>query len=171
MKPLFWQKLDLWARCLAPFGLTVILLFVGIVPLHIPGLGGLVPWLPLMAIYHWAIYRPELLPAYAVFFIGVLEDSLTGRPIGTNALIFLLAYGGVLSQRRFFVGKPFYILWLGFGLVAANALATNWILISIWNAKILAPNTLFFQFFTIFGLYPVLAWMLLRWQHSVLKED
>jgi rod shape-determining protein MreD len=171
MKPAFWQKLDLWARWLTPFGLTVVLLIFGIVPLHIPGLGIIVPWLPLMAVYHWAIYRPELLPAYAVFIIGVLEDILTGLPIGVNALIFLLVYGGVLSQRRFFVGKSFYILWIGFGLVAAAAAATNWLLVSLWNATILMPNALFFQFLTTVGLYPVLAWVFLRWQYTFLKED
>ena len=171
MKPAFWQKLDLWARWLTPFGLTVVLLIFGIIPLHIPGLGIIVPWLPLMAVYHWAIYRPELLPAYAVFIIGVLEDILTGLPIGVNALIFLLVYGGVLSQRRFFVGKSFYILWIGFGLVAAAAASTNWLLVSLWNVTILMPNALFFQFLTTVGLYPVLAWVFLRWQHIFLKED
>jgi rod shape-determining protein MreD len=171
MKPAFWQKLDLWARWLTPFGLTVVLLIFGIVPLHIPGLGIIVPWLPLMAVYHWAIYRPELLPAYAVFIIGVLEDILTGLPIGVNALVLLLVYGGVLAQRRFFVGKPFYILWIGFGLVAAAAAAINWLLVSLWNVTILMPNALLFQFLTTVGLYPVLAWVFLRWQHTFLKED
>ena len=151
--------------------MAVILLFFGIVPLHIPGLGIIAPWFPLMAVYHWAIYRPELLPAYAVFIIGVLEDILTGLPIGANALIFLLVYGGVLSQRRFFTGKPFYILWLGFGLVAGVAASTNWLIVSIWNAAILLPNALLYQFLTTVGLYPLLAWVFLRWQHKFLTEE
>jgi rod shape-determining protein MreD len=171
MKPAFWHKLDLWARWSTPFGLTVVLLIVGVIPLHVPGFGVVVPWLPLMAVYHWAIYRPELLPAYAVFIIGVLEDILSGLPIGVNAVIFLLIYGGVLSQRRFFVGKSFNILWLCFALVASGASAANWLLVSLWNATMLMPHTLFFQFLTTVGLYPVLAWILMRWQHTFLREE
>ena len=171
MKPTIWQKLDLWARCLIPFGLTVVLLIFGIVPLHIPEFAAMVPWLPLMAVYYWAIFRPELLPAYAVFIIGVLEDILTGLPIGVNALIFLLVYGSIVSQRRFFVGKSFNILWLGFGLVAALAALSNWLIISLWNTTILMPNALFFKFLTTVGSYPALAWVLVRWQNIFLKED
>ena len=171
MKPAFWHKLDLWARWLTPFGLTVVLLIVGVVPLHVPGLGVVVPWLPLMAVYHWAIYRPELLPAYAVFVIGVLEDILTGLPLGVNAVVFLLVYGGGLSQRRFFVGKSFYILWLGFALVAGAASVANWVLVSLWNVTMLMPHALFFQFLTTVGLYPILAWVLMRWQHTFLREE
>ena len=171
MNPIIWQKLDLWARCLTPFGLTIILLILGIVPLHIPGFGIMVPWLPLMAVYYWAVFRPELLPAYAVFIIGILEDIFTGLPIGINALIFLLVYGSILSQRRFFAGKSFNILWLGFGSVAALASITNWLLISLWNVTILMPSALIYQFLTTVGLYPAVAWVLTRWQHIFLKEE
>ena len=76
---------------------------------------------PLMAVYHWAIFRPRLLPAYAVFLAGLLQDILSGAPLGVNALVFLVAYGVVLSQKKFFTGKSFLILWLGFALVAETS--------------------------------------------------
>ena len=35
-------------------------------PLHIPGYAALTPAFTLMAVYHWTIYRPDLLPALAL---------------------------------------------------------------------------------------------------------
>ena len=114
MKPSFWIRLDLLARRLTPFALTLILVMISLVPLPVPGYARVAPLLPLIGIYHWTIFRPELMPAYAVFVIGLLQDALAGMPIGVNAMAFLVVYGVVLSQRRFFVGKSFVILWLGF---------------------------------------------------------
>ena len=68
MKSHFWQRIDFIMRSLTPFVLTLVLVVLGQVPLHIPGFAEVAPILPLMAVYHWAIYRPDLLPASAVFF-------------------------------------------------------------------------------------------------------
>lgn len=114
MKPTFWQRMDLIARGITPFVLTLVLVVLGQVPLHIPGFAEVAPVLPLMAVYHWAIYRPELLPAVAVFFAGLLQDALSGMPFGVNAAAFVLVHMAVMSQQIFFQGKSFLIIWLGF---------------------------------------------------------
>ena len=79
-----WHRMDLLARQLTPSMFTLDLVFVNVIPLHIPEFSRVAPLLPLMAIYHWAIFRPRLLPAYAVFLIGLFQDILTGTPIGVN---------------------------------------------------------------------------------------
>ena len=107
MTPSFWQRIDLFARLLTPTFLTLILVIVSVVPLRVLDFTTVAPLLPLISVYHWAIFRPYLLPAYAVFLIGVLQDILTGSPIGVNALVFLLVYGAVLSQKVFFYWKVF----------------------------------------------------------------
>lgn len=159
------------ARQLTPFGLTLILVVLNVVPLHVPGYARIVPVLPLMAIYHWAIYRPRLMPSYAVFAIGLLQDVLTGVPLGVNALVFIGVNGIVLSQRRFFIGKSFAVVWLGFALVAAGAALASWILISIFNLVPIAPDAAFFQYLLTLGCFPFLAWVFLRWQQTFLKQE
>lgn len=171
MRPTFWHSLDFMARQLTPFALTLILVLLNVVPMHIPGYARVVPILPLMAVYHWSIYRPELMPAYAVFAIGLLQDVLTGTPIGVNALVFLGVYGVVLSQRRFFAGKSFFIMWLGFALVAAGAVLASWLLISIFNMTLVAPKAAIFQYLLTLGCFPFIAWLFLRWQQAFLKQE
>ena len=90
MKPSFWHRLDRFARDLTPFGLTFVLLVINAMPFHLPGFAQVAPLLPMIGIYFWCVYRPDLMPATAVFLIGILHDFLSGLPVGISALFFLL---------------------------------------------------------------------------------
>ena len=169
MRPGLWHRMDLLARQLTPSMLTLILVIIGVVPLRILEFSTVMPLLPLMAVYHWAVFRPRLLPAYAVFLIGILQDILTGAPVGVNALVFLLVYGAVLSQKRFFTGKSFLILWLGFSLIAAAASALNWLAVSLLSATIVEIRTAVFQYLLTVGFFPAVAWVFMRWQRAFLR--
>lgn len=171
MKAAFWQRLDLWARQLTPFGLTLVLVILSVVPLHIPGFARVAPLLALMAVYHWSVFYPRLLPAYAVFAIGLLQDSLAGTALGMNALVLLVTYGIVLSQRRFLVGKSFFIVWFGFSIVAAVAMAFSWALVSVFNVTLIDAEALIFQYLLTLGVYPVMCWFFQRWQQAFLNTE
>jgi len=168
VKPQLLQRFDVLARRLTPFGLTLSLVLVSILPLHVPGGARVMPMLVLMSLYHWSVHRPHLLPAYAVFFIGLLQDILSGVPLGVNALVYLVAYGVVVSQRRFLVGKSFMVIWLGFGLIAAAATAAGWLLISLLNLTPVEPGAMVFQYVMSIGNFPLLAWLFTRWQRAFL---
>ncbi len=170
MKRSFWVQLDSWARNMTPFGLTLIMVIVSMVPTHVPEYARVVPLLSLMAIYHWAVFRPELLPAFAVFVIGLLQDILSGTPVGVHALVFLIVYGLILSQRRFLAGKSFAVVWLGFSLVASGAAVLSWILVSAYNVVLVDPRPVFFQYLMTLGTFPLLGWFLLRWQNAILEH-
>jgi rod shape-determining protein MreD len=169
MKPTFWQRLDLLARNLTPFALTLLLLVIGLVPLHLPGFSRVAPMLALAAVYHWSIYRPDLLPASAVFVLGVLQDLLAGAPVGLHAVIFLAVFGLVASQRRFLVRKPFVLVWLGFALVGIGATLGTWLLLMAYHWTLVSPRPAAYQYLLTVGLYPALAWLFLRWQQAFLK--
>ena len=171
MKPTFWQRLDFLARNLTPFGLTLVLVILSVVPLSVPGYARIAPLLAVMAVYHWTVYRPDLLPAFAVFLIGVLQDVLTAVPIGVNALVFLSVYGIVLTQRQFFASKPFFIVWLGFALIAGGAELMTWVLICIYHGTLLDPRTSAFQYLVNLGVFPALAWIFTRWQQAFLRLE
>ena len=171
MIPSFWQRLDGLARNLTPFGQTLMLALLSVVPLHIPGFSRVAPLLAVMAIYHWTVYRPDLLPAVSVFLIGLLQDVLTAVPIGVNALVFLGIYGVVLTQRQFFASKSFAIVWLGFALIAAAAEVMTWALISIYHGTLIDARTMVVQYLVNLGCFPVLAWVFTRWQQAFLRLE
>ncbi|MHA1598109.1 MAG: rod shape-determining protein MreD [Alphaproteobacteria bacterium] len=170
MRPQLLNRFDRIARHLTPFGLSLSLVLISILPLHVPGGARIMPLLVLMSLYHWAVHRPHLMPAYAVFFIGLMQDILGGIPLGINALIYLLVYGVVVSQRRFLVAKSFFVIWLGFAVIAAGASVLGWVLISIIHLTPVEPTAMFFQYVMSVGNFPLLAWLFTRWQRAFLVQ-
>ena len=55
-------------------------------------LGDSKPYLVVMGLYYWAIYRPTLIPIPYCFVLGIIVDLVTGVPLGLYAflLLFLL---------------------------------------------------------------------------------
>lgn len=170
MKPTFWQRLDVIVRSLTPFFLTLAFVVLAQVPLHIPGFAEVAPILPLMAVYHWTIYRPDLLPAVAVFFAGLLHDALSGMPFGVNAAVFVIVHMAVMSQQVFFQGKSFPVIWLGFTMVAAGAVMMTWLLNALFFAAMAPFEVAFAQYLVTVGAFPLLAWLLARWQRTILAQ-
>jgi len=171
MKTAVWQKLDYFARSITPFGLSLILVILSVVPTHIPGFIEITPIFALVAIYHWAIYRPDLLPIFSVFILGLLQDFLLGTPVGLYILVFLTVYGIVLSQRRFFAGKSFTFYWFGFALMSMLASIESYLLGSIWYIMFLDFNMAALQYLILLGIFPTVAWVFLRWQQAFLQQE
>jgi rod shape-determining protein MreD len=101
---------------------------IGLLPLPIPGYTALTPAFALMAVYHWSVYRPDLLPPSLLFAIGFAQDLVTGATLPASALVLLLARAGVLRYRRHFVGRPFPFAWAGFAVLVAAATLGVWAL-------------------------------------------
>jgi rod shape-determining protein MreD len=166
----FWQRIDQSARSVTPFLLSLALVVLSVVPMPLPGFAPVVPTFAMMSIYHWAIYRPNLMPLSAVFVIGVLYDLLTGAPAGLSAVVFLTVYGVALTQRRFIAGKSFLIYWFGFAIVALGAAVEGWLLVSLWDLTLLDFRAVWFQYLVSIGVFPLIAWIFMKWQQSLLFE-
>ena len=71
----------------------------------------------------------------------------------------------------FFVGKSFFITWLGFALVSAGAAVQNWCLVAAYYLTLVDPRALVYQYALTFGFFPLLAWFFLRWQQAFLRAE
>jgi rod shape-determining protein MreD len=171
MKPTpVWQRLDGLARNVAPFGTTLVLLIASIVPLHVPVLNLMVPSVSLISVYYWCLYRPDLLPAPAAFAIGLLEDVLTGAPVGVGAMVLVLVHALVGSQRRFFAGKSFAVIWLGFTAVAAGGFLLAWLLVSAFYGVFVDITAVAVQAAVTIGFLPLIWRLLLRVHLTLLRQ-
>lgn len=167
MKGTVWQRLDLVARNLTPLLISVCLVVVSVVPLRLPEVSFVMPTLALMSVYYWGLHRADLLPAPAIFVIGVLQDILSGGPIGVNAIIFLAAYGVCASQARFFYGKSFLVVWWGFMVIAGGALIAEWALTCVLAERFVSPRPVYFRYLMTIALYPAVAWLFARMQRTL----
>ena len=170
MKGSLLQRLDLAIRHLLPFCLTFVLVLINAMPTRLPGFAAVTPQLPPIGIFYWAIHRPDLLPPWVAFALGLFNDIVAGTPIGVSPLVYLLIQGMAASQRRFFHGKSFLVAWWGFLLVGAGALFLQWLLISVIYGRLLEPRAVMFEFLMTVSFYPLLSWLFARTQLALLHR-
>ena len=166
------ERMDLAARRFVPFGVTLVLMLFAMTPTHIPGLSHVTPMYALMAVYFWSIYRPDLLGYGATFGIGVLEDLLSGTPLGSGALVLLVCQRVLFNQQKFFNNKPFGIFWLAFALVAAGAGLIRWICVGLAAPSGFTPvgQMLTSTLITV-AIYPLVGWLLAKAHVKLLAES
>lgn len=156
---------------LVPFLTTVLFAFFSIVPLNLPGFAVVMPAFVLMAVFHWTVYRPELLPLSAVFASGLLLDLLNGTPyVGISALIFLIGRSAVMGQRKLFVNRPFAIVWLGFLALAVALFLLLWLLVSGLHGSFIDLRPFAFQAVLTVACYPAASYVLARAQRAFLAR-
>jgi len=116
------------------------------------------------------LHQPDLIPAPAVFAIGLFQDILAGLPIGFSAFALLVIYGLVVSQRRYFFGKSFGVLWWGFATVVVVVGAMQWAAMSVLSAQFLPVMPIAVEQITTAALYPVIAYVFVLTHRSILRE-
>ena len=154
--------------CLAycVIGLFFLLDFIHI---PLPLLGVLRPSLILIAVYYWSIYRPTLLPPLIIFCLGIITDFLSGLPTGLSAFLLLGIQWLVSNQRRFLMGQPFGMLWLGFGIVCCIAHFLFWGIIGALRLHWSDPMPVIGQTALSIMIFPLTGWILFH-IHRILPE-
>ncbi len=169
MSQMLWMRLDSTARNLAPFTFTVLLIVFGMVPLGVPNFAPIMPALGVIAVFFWLVYRPDLMPAWAVFLIGLIQDLLGGGALGVGVFVLLVIYAALAGQRRYIAQASFFLVWLVFLPVAAGAFFLTWAFNSLIAEVLLAPGPAAFQYLSTVAIYPCIAWLFLQAQRAFLK--
>ena len=156
------------AARLLPVATTLLAAVISVLPVQIPGYAALTPVFTLMAAYHWTIYRPDLLPPFALFAIGLTEDLLAGSPIGVNALLLLLTRVAVLGYRRYFINRNFPFVWTGFTLLTATAMFGLWALHCMLDLSLLDFRNAVIRAALTIAVFPVASLMLGRTQRAMM---
>ena len=153
---------------LLPTATVVFAAVIGVLPLPVPGYATLTPAFVLMAVYHWSVYRPDLLPQSGLFAVGVAQDLVTGATLPASALVLLLASAGVLRCRRYFVGRPFPCAWAGFAVLATAATLGLWMLHCVLQFSLFDLRTAMVRCVLTIALFPVASMVLGRSQRALI---
>jgi rod shape-determining protein MreD len=151
----------------APHMLLAFLFMLSLINLPLPFSGTIRPYLVLMAIYYWSIYRPTLVPPLLCFGVGILTDVVSGTPLGLNAFIMLSVHWVVKDQRRFLMGQPYTTIWAVFGLTAIACSAWQWALLGLPHAQWFSPVPGIIAILTSVFIFPFVT-ILLNIVHRIL---
>jgi len=158
------RKLRQAIIALAPPLTGMMLVLATATPLYIGHIGEVMPQLGVIAVFFWVIYRPDLMTYGAAFAIGLVADIVMGAPLGITALVLIVVRRVVLAQRRYFIGKPFHVLWFGFAMIAIPAALLGWLIASIYLFDGLAIQRVLVQAGLTIIMFPPTAWLLTRCQ-------
>jgi rod shape-determining protein MreD len=109
-----------------PIFLTLLLVVAAVLPWGGPDWSEMaLALLPVAAVYFWSLRRPHLMPALAVFALGLVLDVLSHQPLGvwTSAAL-VAALAGRLARRS----RPGYgVMRSALNVVAVLTLVTGFV--------------------------------------------
>jgi rod shape-determining protein MreD len=154
------HRLELRLRHLVPLATAVLAVMIDVLPLPGPGIEGLSLFSTLGVVYFWSLYRPDLFTPGAAFLVGLLHDALTGLPPGATSLVLLLVSGLIVAQQRFFLPRPFPVIWACFMLLAPVAIVLRWAIVSLWWTHAFALPPVLVELSLTVVAYPVISLLL-----------
>lgn len=169
MDTVFLRWAEVSARHATPVVLAFLIVLFGTLPWPLPAAVPKPAILILAAVYYWVLHRPELFRPLAVFFLGLVQDLLSGGALGLNAFVLLLVHEAVRTQRKTLANKPFFVLWGAFAVIAAGAAIVTWICGSLYYVQLLWPETVIVQYLFSVALYPAVAWCMMRVNLAILR--
>ena len=125
---------------------------------------------PFILIFYWSLRKAELLGYGFIFLAGLVNDVVTGFPIGISSFNYLLicgfaAYLRTITLRPSMVKDWFFFL---FTILVVNSLSYS--VLNIFFSIDLNYKNLFFNIFFTFIFYIIFANLFLIYQNRYLKE-
>ena len=126
---------------------------------------------PFILVFYWSLRKSELMGYGFVFFAGLINDIITGLPIGISSFNYLLicgfaAYLKTITLRPNMIKDWFFFL---FAILVINSLSYG--LLNIFFSIDLNYENLFFNIFFTFIFYIIFANLFLIYQNKYLKES
>ena len=126
---------------------------------------------PFILIFYWSLRKTELLGYGFIFLAGLINDVVTGFPIGISSFNYLMicgfaAYLRTITLRPSMVKDWFFFL---FTILVVNSLSYS--ILNIFFSINLNYKNLFFNIFFTFIFYIIFANLFLFYQNRYLKES
>lgn len=149
-----------WFAFAVGVGITAVLTLLAAAPWPLAIIGLAPPAIAHAAIFDLALRRPEAMPVFGAFIIGLLLDVVAGPIFGLGAITALGAHFAAAAQRRFLAPRGLGHAWIG---MAATALALGtgaWLVASLYSIHVQPLGPTLAQVALTAALYPPVAILL-----------
>ena len=126
---------------------------------------------PFILVFYWSLRKTELMGYGFIFLAGLINDVVTGFPIGISSFNYLMicgfaAYLRTITLRPSMVKDWFFFL---FTILVVNSLSYS--ALNIFFSIDLNYKNLFFNIFFTFIFYIIFANLFLIYQNKYLRES
>ena len=143
-----------------PFLTILMLIFLMVLPYNLPLISDIMPFLTLIGVYYWSVFKPEFLPIWVVFILGVLQDILMGSPLGLMPLLLIVVQQFIFFQGRQFLERDFIFNWFVFVMLVIGFGIMSWGISSVYFRALLDYWDVLGQILMTIAFYPVITWLL-----------
>lgn len=146
-----------WPALIAVAG-TVILA----TPIELFGFGLPEPVLPLALAFVWPLIRPSALAPVLLLALGLFLDIFWYAPMGLWPLSLLAVYGVILASRSLLAAHERWTLFAWYSACTLLAFILAYMIVSLIVGNAPSLLALFWQVVPTLALFPVVGWMLER---------
>ncbi len=154
-------------KAIIPFLTILFLIIVMVLPYNMPLIGDIMPFLTLIGVYYWSVFKPELLPVSVVFVLGLLQDILLGSPLGLMSLLLVVVQQFIFFQGRQFLERDFVFNWFVFVMLVIGFGFLSWGITSLYFKVFLDYLSVIGQILLTIAFYPIITWGL-GWARKVI---
>ncbi|MDQ3144574.1 MAG: rod shape-determining protein MreD, partial [Pseudomonadota bacterium] len=119
------------------------------------------PSLGLLMLLSWRLLRADAWPAWLAAPLGLLNDLLTGTPLGLSVALWPLIMLAMDVIDRRTMWRDYWIEWLLAGLFIAIAEAAQWQVAS-WDGAAVAFSTVAPAILIAIFCFPIAAYLVMR---------
>ncbi|HPF45523.1 MAG: rod shape-determining protein MreD [Alphaproteobacteria bacterium] len=147
-------------KSVIPFFTVVFLIILMVLPYNMPLISDIMPYLTLIGVYYWSVFKPEYMPVSVVFAIGILQDILLGSPLGLTSLLLVVVQQFIFFQGRRFLERDFLFNWFVFVMIVIGFGTLTWIIVSLYFRVFLDYIGIIGQILLTIAFYPLITWLL-----------
>ncbi|TGY88277.1 rod shape-determining protein MreD [Marinicauda algicola] len=119
------ERRSAWPTVVAMTLTLLASLLIHAAPTRLPTGADILPLLPLITLFIWAVRRPRYVSPLLIFAVGLLQDLLIGGPMGVWALSYLVAFA-IARPREEEGGGELGPMSLRFAVLTLIALTLAW---------------------------------------------
>ncbi len=125
---------------------------------------------PFILIFYWSLKKSEIFGYGYIFLAGLINDVVTGFPIGISSFNYLLICGFAAYLRTITLKPNLVKDWFFFLLTILVVNSLSYSILNIFFSIDLNYKNLFFNIFFTFIFYILFANIFLFYQNKYLKE-
>lgn len=165
------ENLKAYLQSLMPLLSSILLVIFSFVPFNIIWHLNIHAYVTCACVYYWMLHRPDVFNLFSVFLLGLVEEALTAAPLGAAVIKLLILYVIVNSLLKYFNGKSFEVMWVGFALCSFVALFAQWFVVSVYYAAFLPLGLFFFSFVVTVLVYPLITLFNVFVQNKLMTDE
>lgn len=147
-------------KSIIPFFSILFLILIMVLPYKFTVIDDIMPFLTLIGVYYWSVFKPELLPVSVVFVLGLLQDILLGSPLGLMSLLLVVVQQFIFFQGRRFLERDFLFNWFVFVMLVIGFGFLSWAITSVYFRVFLDYWGVLGQILLTIAFYPIITWVL-----------